>query len=165
MLVSPDTRSPVCAAWSLAPDFRCGASDALGTPASIENLAVRPENDRITTAALAPLCPHFARGLTIVLRIVYFPSWSTADRGPSEARDDSLADFSPAAYFPWIESSSMSKMSVELIPMMGLGLCSPYAKFDGMKSCHLDPTGMSCRASVHPGMTLSTGNVAAWPRL
>src|ERR1700676_5742903 len=110
MLVSPDTRSPVCAAWSLAPDCRCGASDTSGTPASIENLAVRPgghENDRIATAAPAPLCPHFVRGLTIVLRIVYFPSWSTADRGPSEARDDSLADFSPAAYLPWIGRTLM----------------------------------------------------------
>ena len=32
-----------------------------------------------------------------------------------------------------------------------------------MKSCHLDPTGMSLRASIQPGITLATGNAAGFP--
>ena len=35
----------------------------------------------------------------------------------------------------------------------------------GRKSCHFEPTGMSCTASVHPLITPLTGNVAGCPRL
>src|SRR5437879_2152733 len=67
----------------------------------------------------------------------------------------------------WMESSSTSKMSVApgLMPERGSAPRSLYAKSEGIKSCHFDPTGISCRASVQPLMTLVKGNVAGWPLL
>ena len=60
------------------------------------------------------------------------------------------------AGFLSIESSSTSKISVEFGSMSGGAPRSPYARFPGMNSCHFDPTGISCSASVQPLMTPST---------
>ena len=39
----------------------------------------------------------------------------------------------------------------------------PYASWDGTKSRHVDPTGMSFRASLQPAMTPATLKVAGCP--
>src|ERR1051326_8519016 len=73
---------------------------------------------------------------------------------------------SGAGGFSLIDTSSTSKISVALGPMGPPGVPrGPYARSGGMKSCHFEPTGINCRASVQPLITPVTGNVAGSPRL
>src|SRR5215470_10807900 len=67
--------------------------------------------------------------------------------------------------FCTIDSSSTSKMSVALGPISLPAPRSPYARSDGTKSCHFDPTDMSWSASVQPLITPFTANVAGPPCL
>src|SRR6516164_4958745 len=67
--------------------------------------------------------------------------------------------------FSLIDTSSTSKISVEFGPISAPGLRSPYARSDGMNSCHFEPTGISCSASVHPLMTWLTPTVVGSFRL
>ena len=39
------------------------------------------------------------------------------------------------------------------------------ASSEGMKSFHFEPSGISCKASTHPGITWFTPNTAGCPRL
>src|ERR1051326_7643534 len=73
---------------------------------------------------------------------------------------------SGGGFFSLIEINSTSKISVALGPIGPPGVPrGPEARSDGMKSCHFDPTGINCRASVQPLITPVTGNVAGSPRL
>src|SRR6185437_2889136 len=73
---------------------------------------------------------------------------------------------SGSGFFSLIESNSTSKIRVALGPIGPPGVPrGPYARSGGIKSCHLDPTGISCSASVQPLITPVTGNVAGSPRL
>src|SRR5258708_8284718 len=40
---------------------------------------------------------------------------------------------------------------------------SPYARLDGTKICHLEPTGISSRASLKPGMIPLSSNGTGFP--
>src|SRR6267378_5839772 len=117
-----------------------------------------------------PVSPSWNPNLGIVLRIVLFqvrvqvPRIQRAECGPPPP-NSTTPDLPTHLSLAWIERSSTSKISTALAPIVGLGPRAPYAISAGTKSCHLDPTGMSWRASVQPLMTLSTGKVAGWPRL
>lgn len=47
------------------------------------------------------------------------------------------------AGFGWMETSSTSKTRAELGPITGGLPAGPYARSEGIKTCHLDPTGIS----------------------
>src|SRR4029077_8270436 len=64
-----------------------------------------------------------------------------------------------------IETSSTSKISVEFGAIPPPAPRGPYARSAGTNSCHFDPTGINCSASVQPLITPLTGNVAGCPRL
>ncbi len=64
--------------------------------------------------------------------------------------------------FYLIPKSSTSKIKVLLGPI-SFEICSfPYAKCGGITSFHLLPVDISCKASVHPSITLFKGNVAGF---
>src|SRR5882762_9306397 len=73
---------------------------------------------------------------------------------------------SGSGFLSLIDTNSTSKVKVALGPIGPPGVPrGPYARSDGMKSCHFEPTGISCSASVQPLITPVTGNVAGSPRL
>src|SRR5882762_6709415 len=55
--------------------------------------------------------------------------------------------------FSSIDNSSTSKIRVALGPISAPAPRSPYARLEGTNSCHFDPTGISCSASVHALIT------------
>ena len=63
-----------------------------------------------------------------------------------------------------MEISSISKMRVALGPMAFPAPVSPYARLEGIKSCHFAPSFISGSASTHPAITPFTGKVAGSPR-
>lgn len=60
---------------------------------------------------------------------------------------------------------SDSKMSGAFGPIWSPAPRLPYARAGGTKCCHLDPPGISLRASRQPGMPPVRASVASWPRM
>ncbi len=52
-------------------------------------------------------------------------------------------DYGLAGALSWIESSSISKMSVAFGPITLPAPPGPYASAEGIKTCHFEPTGIS----------------------
>src|SRR6266513_5028783 len=61
-----------------------------------------------------------------------------------------------ASVFGAMDSSSTSKIRVEFGPISCPAPRSPYARSGGTNSCHFDPTGINCSASLQPLITSPT---------